>query len=362
MNKKNILILCGGQSVEHEISLVSAQNIISAIDQNLYNIIIIGISKQGEWQMFSKENFFLGIDAKNIKLPQSKETVALTCINEQGYLINSKKNKIPIHIAFPIIHGSYGEDGSIQGMLRMMNIPYIGCNHTSSAICMDKAICKTILRSANIPVANDIIVTQSNFSTLSPDACIAKLGLPIFVKPARLGSSIGISKVENSKQLLPAIEQALNFDNKILLETSIIGREIECAILGNSDAKCSELGEIIVTDNFYSYQAKYISKTAAKLQAPTKVTNNEKGQLQQIALNTFYALGCSGMARVDMFLTNKGEIFVNEVNTIPGFTAISMYPKLWELSGIDKYQLISKLIKAAQEQFAQEAKLQKTIT
>jgi D-alanine-D-alanine ligase len=294
---------------------------------------------------------------KLIQLNRSNDELALVPGKKEKPLINvtTEKQIEGIDVVFPVLHGPYGEDGTIQGLLKLANIPFVGAGVLGSAIGMDKDVTKRLLRDAGISIAKYITVHQGD--EIDIDEIVRSLGLPLFVKPANLGSSVGISKVKNVNGLMDAIELSFVYDRKIIIEESINGREIECSVLGNEKPIASIPGEIIPTHEFYSYEAKYIDEKGAILEIPAKISETEKRLVQETAIKAFKVLCCEGMARVDLFLKEKGEVLVSEINTIPGFTKISMYPKLWELSGISYGELIDRLIQLALERHDKEQRL-----
>lgn len=359
MTKKiTVAILFGGKSAEHEVSLQSAKNVFEAIDKEKYDPILIGIDKSGRWFMPNQSNFLSNSnDPKLIKLNVSNNAIALipqSC--GQITNLNSSKTFPKIDVVFPILHGTFGEDGTIQGLLKLANVPFVGASILGSAVGMDKDVMKRLLRDAGIPIGKFITLKKEEaipaYSTIKK-----QLGEIVFIKPANMGSSIGVSKVHNKKEFFAAIKKAFNYDIKILIEEFIKGREIECAILGNENPVASVAGEIIAHHEFYSYDAKYIDEHGASLEIPAKISAPTLKQVQNLAVKTFKVLNCEGMGRVDFFLRENGEVIVNEINTIPGFTKISMYPKLWEASGISYTHLIDKLIQLAIERFEKEKKL-----
>lgn len=360
MTKKlNIGILFGGKSAEHEISLISAQNIINSLDQKKYNLVLIGINKKGNWFLQDK-NFSLNPNnPKKIKLLKSNKQLSIIPGENKGQLMQIK-NKKTIHLdaIFPILHGTYGEDGTIQGMLKLLNIPFVGVDLLGSAICMDKDITKKLLTQANIPNAKFLTFTKEDEVKINFLKIKKELNLPLFIKPANMGSSIGINKAHNQKEFDLAIQEAFKYDSKIIIEEYIKGKEIECAILGNKNPQASLPGEIITAENkFYSYDAKYVDEQGAILQAPANLSKTKIKKVQELALKAFQVLECEGMARVDMFLTSSDKLYINEINTIPGFTSISMYPKLWEKTGISSTKLIDNLIYLALQRFKKQNKL-----
>lgn len=337
--KIRIAVLFGGRSAEHEVSIQSAKNVYNALDKNKYDVTLIGISKEGRWYLNSGSKFLLGD-------PSSKLLQTIDLSNQElGH----------IDVVFPILHGPYGEDGTVQGLLKLMNIPFVGASVLGSALGMDKDVMKRLLQQANIPVAKFFAFTNSNkinFRKLAKE-----LGLPFFIKPANLGSSVGVNKVKNQKEFEKALDEASQYDNKILVEEYIKGREIECSVLGNENPIASIPGEVIVNQEFYSYNAKYIDESGAVLEIPAKLPKDIIKKIQELAVKTFKTLCCEGMGRVDFFLTKDDKIFVNEINTIPGFTNISMYPKLWEASGIPYNKLIDKLIELALQRHQRDQRL-----
>ncbi len=356
--KINIGILFGGKSAEHEVSLQSAKNIFEAIDRDKYNPILIGIDKTGRWLLNNKSKFLLNDnDLKLIKLNQSSDAVALIP-QSNGQISNLTTNKatLKIDVVFPILHGPFGEDGTAQGLLKLANIPFVGASVLGSAVGMDKDVMKRLLREADLPIGK-FLVLRSEDTPPDYQEIIDRLGEPFFVKPANMGSSVGVAKVHKQSEYTKAIKKAFDYDVKIILEEYIPGREIECSVLGNNDPIASLPGEVRVSHEFYSYEAKYIDEKGAKLEIPAKLDKQTTKNIQELAIKTFKVLSCEGMGRVDFFLQNNGKIIINEINTIPGFTKISMYPKMWEASGISYTKLIDRLITLAIERFNKEKKL-----
>lgn len=356
--KLNVAILFGGRSAEHEVSLQSAKNVYDAIDKEKFNPVLIGIDKSGKWLLNDGAKFLLNAeDPKLIKLNQDGESVALIPANN-GEITNLGDNSTgqKIDVVFPILHGPFGEDGTVQGLLKLANLPFVGPSVLGSAVGMDKDVMKRLLRDAGLPIGKFVAIKSTDeipdFAEIE-----SKLGLPVFVKPANMGSSVGIAKVHDESEYSAAVQDAFNYDVKIIIEENIPGREIECAVLGNSGPKASVPGEIKPTHEFYSYEAKYIDENGAVAEIPAKIPEEVIKKVQELAVKTFQVLECEGCSRVDFFLKEDGEVFVNEINTIPGFTKISMYPKLWEASGISYTELITKLIELAIERFESERKL-----
>ena len=318
--KFKIGVLFGGKSAEHEVSIVSAKNVINALNKEKYQVFPIKISKKGKFDL----------------------------------------NKIKqMDVIFPVLHGPYGEDGSIQGLLKILNLPFIGPGVLSSAMSMDKDITKRLLIEAGIPIAK--FLTFKLNDKFSFKEVSKKLGMPVFIKPANMGSSVGIHKVKNKKEFFVGVKDAFKYDTKIIIEKNIVGQEVECSLLGNEKVMASVLGEIVPINDFYSYKAKYIKKNGADLLIPAKLSKTIAKKVQNKAIEVFQVLNCEAMARVDFFVKKNGRIFVNEINTIPGFTAISMYPKLWEKSGISISKLLDRLIDLAVERYKKEQKLKSIV-
>jgi D-alanine-D-alanine ligase len=359
--KINVGILFGGKSAEHEVSLQSAKNVIDAIDKEKYRPVLIGIDKTGKWLLNERSDFLLHADnPKLIKLNHAGDHVALVPQNK-GEISNFDKSGVnkKVGVVFPILHGPFGEDGTIQGLLKLAGVPFVGAGVLGSAVGMDKDIMKRLLRDAGIPISKFITIKESD---LVPgfSAVTEILGTPVFIKPANLGSSVGINKVKTESEYENAVAVAFEYDRKILIEEFVDGREIECAVIGNDDPIASVPGEVVPTHDFYSYEAKYINESGALLEIPAKITSETAERIQQLAVDTFKTLSCEGLGRVDFFLKPNGDIVVNEINTIPGFTAISMYPRLFEESGISYTLLIDRLIQLALERFEKEQRLKTT--
>lgn len=360
MKKINVGILFGGKSTEHEVSLQSAKNIIDALDKEKYDITLIGIDKTGQWHLHDKSQFLLNCnDPKYIALSKTDKNVVLAPGNEnqQLFRIANTGAGSSVDVVFPVLHGPFGEDGTVQGLLKLANIPFVGAGVLGSAVGMDKDVAKRLLRDAGIPIAKFLVFHK--WDEAKPDfAEVSRyLGLPLFIKPANAGSSVGVSKVKDEAQFNAAVAKAFAFDNKILIEEFIEGREVECAVLGNEAPIASKVGEIIAQQEFYSYEAKYIDENGAILEIPAKIPDETMAKIQAAAIKAFQALCCEGMARVDFFLTRDNRVVVNEINTIPGFTKISMYPKLWEISGISYSALIDRLIQLALDKYGREQQL-----
>ncbi|MBP2021106.1 D-alanine-D-alanine ligase [Clostridium punense] len=338
--KKNVAILFGGQSTEHEVSRVSATSVLNHINNEKYNIYPIGITKEGKWFLYKGEY-------ENIASGQWEQDNENKVSNGLEVLVDKK-----VEVVFPVLHGMYGEDGTIQGLCKLMNIPCVGPSVMSSAVCMDKIYTKYLLEHGNIKQAKYVVVTTFDYkkdSSVFVKAIEENLGYPCFVKPANSGSSVGITKAHNREELVKGLELALNHDRKVLVEEGLNAREIEVSVLGNDDPKASIPGEIIPAKEFYDYEAKY-QNAASKLLIPAALPEEKLSIIRDLAVKIYKKLDCSGMARVD-FLVDKDteEVYLNEVNTIPGFTSISMYPKMWEATGLSYPALIDELIELAIE-------------
>ena len=357
MVKKLIVgIIFGGRSGEHEVSLVSATSIIKALDKDKYDIVLIGISKNGTW--FSNDSVL--DDLKHGRKPvQNSEVVFIPEPARKGLLFIKNSKFIPLDVVFPVLHGPYGEDGTIQGLFEMAGIAYVGAGVLGSSVGMDKIIQKDVVRQAGINVTPSIWFLSKEFKKNSDKflKIIEKdISYPCFVKPSNSGSSVGIHKAHNRQELIQSIEDAIKYDRRILIEKGINGaREIEVSVLGNDEPVASVPGEIISSNEFYDYDAKYVdgkSETVIPALLPAKTIE----RIKELAIMAYRATDCSGMARAD-FLVTKNEIFFNELNTIPGFTSISMYPKLFEASGVLYQKLLDKLIELALERHNEKSKL-----
>lgn len=351
-----IAILLGGKSAEHEISLLSARSICEAIDKKKYQSILIGIDKNGEWQLVQ---FPDGKWPKAIRSARPNRRVTLVPGKKSCQLVAlaGRRGTAAVDVVFPVLHGPFGEDGTIQGLLKLAKVPFVGAGVLGSAVGMDKDVMKRLLRDAGIRTAKFLVFHRAPSDAINFDDLKHQLGLPFFIKPANLGSSVGIHKVKDKEGLESALNGAFRYDNKILVEEYIQGREIECSVLGNEQPIASLPGEIIPRHEFYSYEAKYLDEEGAILKIPAELSPDVVKEIQEISIKTFRTLCCEGMARVDFFLRDNREVIVNEINTIPGFTKISMYPKLWEVSGISYTELIDRLIQLALERFKREKKL-----
>ena len=364
MKKLKVGIIFGGRSAEHEVSLQSAKNIIDAIDQDKFEVVLIGIDKAGKWGIYDPPHYFINEnDPKHLALSDVCPPLAITLGDESNRFVDADTHADleEIDVIFPIVHGTLGEDGSLQGLLRILNVPFVGPNVLSSSICMDKDIAKTLLKAANINVARGMTYTRFDREAIDYDTVVAQLGSPLFIKPANQGSSVGVSKVTTKEDFETSIDLAFQYDHKIVIEEAIVGRELEISVLGNEEPMASVAGEILPQTEFYSYESKYIDEKGAKLMLPAELPTEILEKMQQEAIKAFKALQCEGLARVDFFLTEDGRIYVNEINTLPGFTRISMYPKLWEISGISYTELITRLIELAIERHERDQLLKSSV-
>jgi D-alanine-D-alanine ligase len=338
MSKQRVAVICGGKSSEHEISCVSAGGVLSAIDLSKFEPVLIGITKSGKWLLLPTDTNFTIV---NGALPQVPESGIEVQVSNNSLQAGGKD--LAIDVVFPVLHGPYGEDGTLQGLLEMINLRYVGSGVLASAVSMDKSFAKPIFAAAGLKVAPGIVVTSANFSLP------ANLTYPLFVKPARSGSSRGTTKVKNETELKNAVSFALEFDTKVLIESAITAREIECAVL-QADGKviASPIGQIVIDAKyeFYDFTAKYLDNSM-QLVFPTDLPAGIESKIQESAIKAFNAAGCEGLARVDFFYTTDGEIVINEINTMPGFTPLSVYPKLIAKDGISYQELITKLITTA---------------
>jgi D-alanine-D-alanine ligase len=348
--KYKIAIIFGGQSTEHEVSLNSATNIFNAVDKSIFDVTLLGIDKDGKWRYNAKYPS-VNIDLREVDFFCQSTEVVLRKDDEYALTINKESKEIldSFDIAFPIIHGNFGEDGTLQGFLKTLQIPFVGPDLLASAICMDKEITKRVLRDHGIPVSRFISLNKENKNQILFQQVKKLLGMPVFVKPCNGGSSVGVSKVNNATSFEEAIKLAFTYDDNILIEEAIIGKELECAVLGNENPKASIIGELVLTREFYSYDAKYNDSQGATITIPADIPDEISNKLRDTAVKAYKATRCEGMARVDFFLRNDNTFALNEINTLPGFTEISMYPKLWEFNGVSFTDLITRLVKLAIE-------------
>ena len=391
MKKLRVGILFGGRSGEHEISLLSAASVFKAIDPNKYEVVPIGITKDGRWLTASDAERLLhgntGEGARAALRAGDPDSTASAAVLQNGEAVvfppephnssmtpfqtdipvrRASDRAINVDIIFPVLHGTFGEDGTIQGLLELADIPYVGAGVLGSAAGMDKDIMKSLFRAAGLAIVKHVTVLRSEWESAPKKVqklVESKLKYPVFVKPANLGSSVGISKARDRKELGPAIDEAAKFDRKIVIEEGVGGkknkaREIECSVLGNDKPDASVPGEIVPSAEFYDYSAKYLDE-GSQLIIPAKLTKAETKKVQELAIAGFRAVDCSGLARVDFLMDPKSrKIYLNEINTMPGFTSISMYPKLWAASGVGYSELISRLIQLGLDRHSEKKRNQ----
>ena len=395
MEKLRVGILFGGRSGEHEVSLLSAASVLNAIDKEKYEVVPIGITKDGRWLTAEHAEHLLQgklmLEPRNLRAgdPETTPSAAVLArgesvvvppepVHRQSGLVpfqtdaammrRASDRAINVDVIFPVLHGTFGEDGTIQGLLELADIPYVGAGVLGSAAGMDKDIMKSLFIAAGIPIVKHVTLLRSMWEKEPKKVAklVGKLKYPVFVKPANLGSSVGISKAHNRKELGPAIEEAAKFDRKIVIEQGVGGakekaREIECSVLGNDEPAASVPGEIVPGKEFYDYTAKYVEE-GSQLIIPAKLSKSETKKVQDLAIAAFKAVDCSGLARVDFLMDPKTrKIYLNEINTMPGFTAISMYPKLWAASGLAYADLIDRLIQLGIERHEDKKKNQYTV-
>ena len=347
MAEKNIVVIMGGRSSEHEVSLVSAATVVENINTEVYNVIMVGITKDGQWKLIESLD-----KVRDGSWVQGHTQAILSPETGKGELILMQKDHVDtvhVDVVFPVLHGMNGEDGTLQGLLELAQIPYVGCGVLASACSMDKFYTKIIVDAIGIRQAKFVGVRRGELTDM--DEVVSRvekeLDYPVFVKPSKAGSSQGVSKAEDREGLVAALRLAAQHDSKILVEENIVGRELECAVLGGAEAKASGVGEILAADTFYSYEAKYNNEDSRTVVGP-ELPEGRTEEIRRDAEAIFKALDCYGLSRVDFFLTkDTEEVVFNEINTLPGFTAISMYPMLWEAEGVDKKELIQRLIDLA---------------
>ncbi len=349
--KIKIALIYGGKSVEHEISIRSAKNVAAQIDRNKFDVILLGISKKGVW--------FLN-DSMESEIEQGSP-VAISLNAEAPTLIDQKNNQtFLIDVAFPILHGTDGEDGAVQGLFKALSVPVVGSGVLGSAVSMDKVISKHILRESGVPVANYLSISKSEQNTIRYSRVVAKLGLPFLVKSASLGSSVGVNKVKNETDFAKAIEEGFKYDSTIIMEQFIKGRELECAVIGNAEPKAAMACEVVLVKDydFYTYTAKYLDNDAVRIDLPAKIEEKSMEKIRLTSIEAYKALRCEDFARVDLFLTQEGQVYINEINTIPGFTSVSMFPMMWQHMGLSYSELISELIKQCLDRNAAQKSLE----
>tara|TARA_B100000029_G_scaffold274423_1_gene269238 strand:+ start:1861 stop:2949 length:1089 start_codon:yes stop_codon:yes gene_type:complete len=350
MKKSRILILFGGRSAEHEISIISARSLYKALDRNRYIPVLVGISRDGKWAYGGSDDSLLISPIVN---HDSRQLVQLG-INP-GELMDMDGALVPdasFDVIFPLLHGPFGEDGCIQGLFELNKLTYVGAGVAASAVGMDKELSRAIFTAAGLKQTNYLVIRRRDWRNKSQEVIVSieeKIGYPLFVKPVNLGSSVGVNKVYEQSGLNSAMDAAARYDIKIMIEASIENaREVECALFGNESLSVSGIGEIIPNAEFYSYEAKYVDGNS-RLVIPAELSLEVTKRVQDMAIRAFDAIDCAGLARVDFLIDAQGEVFINEVNTMPGFTPISMYPKLWEATGLSYSELIHTLIELAKD-------------
>lgn len=346
--KINVAVLFGGVSSEHEVSLMSASSILENLNRDRYNVFMVGITKEGKWLLYTGDPSRI-LDGTWSQAPENKQTFLSPDSSVHGLvcLEGTKAKFIHLDIVFPVLHGKNGEDGTLQGLLALSGIPYVGCDTLSSAVCMDKAVTHTLLAAANIEQTHYLWFYSDRFD-VAPDIIKnkikARFEFPVFVKPANAGSSVGVSKVNCEEELDDAIRKAALEDKKIVVEEGILGQEVEVAVMGNRDAEASVVGEIGTSATFYDYEDKYINGTS-QLFIPARIDEDTAQTIREIAVRAYRLLGCAGLARVDFFVRESDkQVLLNEINTLPGFTSISMYPKLWMEGGMEYGKILDRLI------------------
>ena len=366
--KIKVGVLFGGKSTEHEVSIASARNVVKALDKDKYEIVLLGIDKKGNWHLNNNLQMLLEKQSEEKMKDEvhdnfGKEVFIVPNEENTGKLISltDVSEVHEIDVFFPMLHGSFGEDGTMQGMLKLLNVPYVGVDALGATVGMDKLVMKKLFIADGIPTCDYVGIHVHDRSEFPYEEVVERLKLPMFVKPANAGSSVGVSKVRNKDEYEAALDDAFQYDNRLLVEECIVGREVECAVLGNEHPKASILGEIIPTQDFYSYDAKYMDANGAKVAIPANVDEATSDKIRALAIKVFKTLCHEGMGRVDCFLTDKGEIFVNEINSIPGFTNISMYPQLWAATGLSQPDLLDELIELAIARFKRDQRLQVSI-
>lgn len=366
-NKMKVALIFGGRSAEHEVSVKSVKNVCEALDKSRFEAVLIGISQTGTWFYFQNEKDIQNLQAiKDEELKTKFPTLSFSSVFQKPLFMPKYQNSnvvekaIEVDVAFPIMHGTFGEDGCIQGLFQMINLPFVGCGVLSSSVGMDKDMMKRAFVQSGIPTS-DWRVLNSWEAPIKYEDLVLQLGSPFFIKPANAGSSVGVHKIKNAAEFEKNLKDAFLYDHKVLAERFILGREVECSVLGLiSSPRASLPGEVIPKHEFYSYEAKYLDDNGAAIRIPADLKQEVVEKIQSLAKKVFTSLECSGLSRVDFFVTEKNEIFVNEINTIPGFTNISMYPKMWEASGIGYRELITQLIDLAMQRYESENKLKRT--
>ena len=361
--KTRVLVLCGARSTEHEVSLVSAYNIVKAIDKSKYEVFVVGIDKQGYWRQYSPNDFVINAEQGVGKVYLSDNhlsgRLAVSQSSNDIYDIYNNKISLTCDVIFPAVLGSYAEDGLMQGLIRMMDVPFTTSDVLGSAVGFDKDISYRLLKEAGLPVAKFITV-RKGLSIPTYDETVASVeSNTLFVKPANAGSSVGVSKVTDQNSLDQALELALSYDTKVVIQAAVVGREVEISVTGNiGKMKTSVIGEVIEKDanDFYSYENKYINSSNVELSIPADISHDLVEKISATAIRVCEVLECEGFGRVDFFIDRQDVIYINEINTMPGFTATSMFPRLWRESGVNYTELIDWLIRLAVERYENRVK------
>lgn len=351
--KTKVAMVFGGKSPEHNISILSCKNIYNAIDKDLYELVLVYIDRKGIWH-FCPEGMVLtdGDNPKTVQFSGALTPVYFSQNTDEKCLVDVKTAEIlaKIDVFYPVLHGNFGEDGSVQGLAKLANLPCVGCGILGSAVGMDKDIAKRVLRDGGIGIAPFVTLRKGFSDQTSYQQVANQLGNELFIKPATLGSSVGVSFVDNQEDYDIAMKLAFDYDTKVLVESKMKGREIECAVMGNETIEASGIGEVLPKTAWYTFENKYVDDDGAKIAIPADLTPEQAEKARQVAIETYRLLECRGLTRVDMFLLEDDEVIINEINTLPGFTKISMYPKLWAQAGLAYTQLITKLITLAEEE------------
>ncbi len=357
-------LVFGGRSGEHEVSILSAAAIFDALDRDRYDVFPIGVDREGRWRLGSSRDVFVNAaDVRRASIDDRAPEIVAAAGDGAARLLDAATARVlaEVDVFFPILHGTFGEDGSFQGLARLLDVPYVGPDVRASALAMDKDLSKRLLAAAGVPVARQTVV-RADRERPGWGTIVKRLGPTVFVKPANLGSSVGIHRANSSTTFADALDEALRFDTKAVVEEAIEGREIECAVLGNESPEASRPGEIVPRHDFYSYEAKYVDADGAALHAPADLDTETAARVRALAIRAYVTLGCEGMSRVDLFLRPSGELLVNEVNTLPGFTRISMYPKLWDVTGLPFPRLLDRLVELALERHRRDRTLLRAAT
>lgn len=356
--KIRVAVLCGGRSGEHEVSLVSGSSVAKALSPEKYDVALVGIDPKGNWRPIETAKVLSGeISPENLRLSEQKQLLEPRAYSSENFIDVGGK---PFDVIFPVLHGTYGEDGTVQGLLELANVPYVGSGVLGSSVGMDKDVSRRLLEHAGISVVPTLCFRSTDSLSIEEKvrAAAGRFGYPFFVKPANMGSSVGVHKVKSEEAGIAALKDAFSYDTKVLIEKAISARELECAVLDGTPPAASGVGEIIPRHEFYSYEAKYLDENGAELKIPADLGEDQVKRIQECSLKAFEILELNGLARVDFFMDkSSGELYLNEVNTMPGFTKISMYPKLWQAAGIGYPELLDRLIQLALQRHKERSQL-----